>query len=175
MENTNETKKQEIEKVKTTNETNYIWRKLVETKRYDILDLIKIAIRKLLNTNKRIKLALIINKEGDVYLKQILDEQKLPKTDDELIIDIFSTGEFSIMDHIKKYDNKEIENYLSKNNLLEAYEAYKNSQPQFNDQTLQFYYFVDQLNGSEREKLRNALITDLIYDYINNYEIIPYY
>ena len=36
MENTNETKKQEIEKVKTTNETNYIWRKLVETKRYDI-------------------------------------------------------------------------------------------------------------------------------------------
>jgi len=175
MENTNETKKQEIEKVKTTNETNYIWRKLVETKRYDILDLIKIAIRKLLNTNKRIKLALIINKEGDVYLKQILDEQKLPKTDDELIIDIFSTGEFSIMDHIKKYDNKEIEDYLSKNNLLEAYEVYNNSQPQFNDQALQFYYFVDQLNGSEREKLRNALITDLIYDYINNYEIIPYY
>lgn len=111
----------------------------------------------------------------EIKLLPFLDEQKMPKTDDELIIDIFSTGEFSIMDHIKKYDNKEIENYLSKNNFLETYEAYNNSQPQFNDQALQFYYFVDQLNGSEREKLRNALITDLIYDYINNYEIIPYY
>lgn len=44
----------------------------------------------------------------EIKLLPFLDEQKMPKTDDELIIDIFSTGEFSIMDHIKKYDNKEI-------------------------------------------------------------------
>jgi len=42
----------------------------------------------------------------EIKLLPFLDEQKMPKTDDELIIDIFSTGEFSIMDHIKKYDNK---------------------------------------------------------------------
>ena len=39
----------------------------------------------------------------EIKLLPFLDEQKMLKTDDELIIDIFSTDEFSKMDHIKKY------------------------------------------------------------------------
>ena len=34
--------------------------------------------------------------------------------------------------------------------------------------------WINSMDQKEK-KLRNALITDLIYDYINNYEIIPYY
>jgi len=151
------------------------WQILVEEKRNEILDQIKNIIRKILNTNKRIKLALILNKEGELYTVQLLNEQEIPTKGDELIIDIFQTGEFSILDHIKKYSNKEIKDYLDKNNLLEFYEAYNNNQEPFKDSSLQFYYFIDQLNGTERDKLRNAIITDLIYDYINNYDIIPYY